>query len=143
MGSTDTTTSPAPDGYDGFVHDVASQLPGAALRSPVSDSVAGYRVGGRLFAMCVPVRNPQRVSVRTERSDAALLAVTYDGVCADCHLGVEGWVSIEVGSDVPGHLIEELVVDAWRIVSSRLPGRTAATLLERLDTHTLNGAAAR
>lgn len=115
------------------MHDVASELPGVSLHTPHSADVAGYRVGGRLFAMCVPARHPNQVSVRLEPAAAESLAARYDGACDTCHLGAEGWVSLEVGSDVPDELVAELVVDAWRLAGSRLPGRTADTLLEKLE----------
>lgn len=106
--------------------------PGAAVdhyTPPRADLplVAMYKIMGKMFAI-LSLRGEAYVIVKCDEYEAQMLRETYQGIGHRSHLDKRFWVSIDLGSDVPGEEIERLIDQSYARVCAGLTRKQQAEL---------------
>lgn len=121
------------DPLNGWLHDVAAELPGTTLEFPFGPDVAVYKVAGRMFAFFTPLSAPASVTLKVHPVDGAALRGAHASVRPGYHMNKRHWVTVDRGGDVTDDLAAELVEGSWRLVVVALPTVVRARLLAELD----------
>lgn len=110
------------------LHGVATGLEWAELTRPFDATTAVYKVAGRMFAL-VGATSPYRLNVKVDPEDGAALRREFPSLLPGWHMDHRHWLTALLDDDdVPDDLLDELVVDSYRIVHENLSRRTRALL---------------
>lgn len=104
------------------VRQCLDNLPGSVLEYPFGPNPAVYKVGGKMFALVLPDRDPAWLSVKLPPAHGRLLRDTYPGlVVPGYHLNKTHWNTIVLGGTPPVDEVLELVDFSYDLVVSALP----------------------
>ena len=122
------STRADPEARRARLHAVATDLEWAELTHPFDATTAVYKVAGRMFAL-VGAASPYRLNVKVEPEDGAALRREWPTLLPGWHMDHRHWLTAYLDDGtVPDGLLDELVVDSYRLVLERLPRRTRALL---------------
>ena len=117
-----------PDTRRSHLHTVATGLEWAELTHPFDATTAVYKVAARMFAL-VGSTPPYRLNVKVDPEDGAALRREFPSLLPGWHMDHRHWLTAHLDdAAVPDDLLEELVVDSYRLVHENLSRRTRALL---------------
>lgn len=96
-------------------------LPGAELSHPFGPETPVFKVGGKVFAVLSPDRNPPLITVKCEPEAAEALVRQHLWVIPGYHMDKRHWISIHLAADTPASLLKDLIVDSYDLVVHTLP----------------------
>jgi predicted DNA-binding protein (MmcQ/YjbR family) len=94
--------------------------PGSAEDYPFGDSVAVFKVAGRMFALVPLGQPPGSVSLKCDPHLAAGLRDRYAAVTPGYHLNKRHWNTVALDGSVPDEELLELVDHSYELVVARL-----------------------
>jgi predicted DNA-binding protein (MmcQ/YjbR family) len=110
------------------VQAICQALPHAELTFPFNDSVAVYKVGGKMFAL-VSLDDSDQLSVKADPEDGIALRAEHPTLQPGYHLNKRHWLTARLSdAQLPAALFEELVTDSYAIVLASLPRAARAGL---------------
>ncbi|MGC4044092.1 MAG: MmcQ/YjbR family DNA-binding protein [Armatimonas sp.] len=103
------------------VHTCCEALPSAEQTFPFGETVAVYKVGGKMFAL-VPMEAKQpNFSVKCDPEEAILLREQYSAVTPGYHLNKRHWNTVTVDGSIPEEELEGFIKSSWKLVAASLP----------------------
>ena len=97
-------------------------LPGASEEFPFGDEVSVFKVGGKMFALCVlDAEPPLRLSVKCDPELAVQLRSAYPAISPGYHLNKRHWNTIILDGSVPDEMVTDLLGDSYELVVASLP----------------------
>ncbi|MET8412408.1 MmcQ/YjbR family DNA-binding protein [Streptomyces sp. NPDC005195] len=101
--------------------DCAVELPGAGLEHRVGPDWDLFKVAGKVFMLMTDMPGHPVVILKADPDDAAVLRERYADVTAGYHMNKRHWITVEGGGSIDEKLVEELVIDSYRLVVGGLP----------------------
>ena len=97
-------------------------LPGASEEFPFGDEVSVFKVGGKMFALCVlDAEPPLQLSVKCDPELAVQLRSAYPAIRPGYHLNKRHWNTITLDGSLPDELVTDLLGDSYDLVVASLP----------------------
>jgi len=88
---------------------------------PFDENTLVFKVMGKMFALTGLERKPAQVNLKCNPERSTVLREEYDGVIYGAfHMSKLHWNTIEIESNVPRNLIEELIDHSYNLVVSKL-----------------------
>jgi predicted DNA-binding protein (MmcQ/YjbR family) len=94
-----------------------SRLLGAYEDFPFGESVAVYKVGGRMFALL----DAESVSLKCDPGYAEALREQYPAVSPGYHLNKRHWNTVRLDGSVPAEVLDEWIEESYALVVAGLP----------------------
>lgn len=95
--------------------------PGATEDYPFGDSVAVFKVGGRMFALVPLGPSPGTVSLKCDPVLAETLRARYPAITPGYHLNKRHWNTVQLDGTVPDEEVIDLIDHSYDLVVARLP----------------------
>jgi predicted DNA-binding protein (MmcQ/YjbR family) len=103
------------------LRDLCLGLAGAEETFPFDDRVSAFKVGGRVFALCVLAEQPLHVIVKCEPHLAESHRATWpDAVLPGYHMNKRHWNSLMLGGALPDATAAEMIEDSYDLVCDKL-----------------------
>ena len=93
------------------------RLPGAYEDFPFGESVAVYKVRGKIFA----ILDAHSVSVKCDPGYAVALREQYPDVTAGYHLNKRHWNTVRLEGSVPREALDDWIDESYALVVAGLP----------------------
>lgn len=102
------------------IHACCEALPHAEQTFPFGETVAVYKVGGKMFAL-VPMDAAQpNFSVKCDPEEAELLREQYSAVTPGYHLNKRHWNTVVADGSIPEEELESFITASWKLVATSL-----------------------
>jgi predicted DNA-binding protein (MmcQ/YjbR family) len=101
--------------------DCAERLPGAQLEHPFGPDWEVFKVRGKVFMLMTEVPGRPVVILKADPGEALALRQQYSSLTPGYHMNKKHWITLESGEGVDKKLVEELVIDSYRLVVAQLP----------------------
>jgi predicted DNA-binding protein (MmcQ/YjbR family) len=98
-------------------------FPGSELSYPFGDETAVFKVGGKMHAMVSLDDSPGRVTIKCDPEAAIGLRNSYAAIGPGYYMNKRHWITVDLGGEVPGALLTDLVADSYDLVVAGLPAR--------------------
>ncbi|MBV9357663.1 MAG: MmcQ/YjbR family DNA-binding protein [Chloroflexi bacterium] len=108
------------------------QLSGATEEFPFGQTVAVFKIGGRMFALITIEGEPAQVSLKCDPGFASLLREHYPAVTAGYHLNKRHWNTVTLDGSVPARELLAWVDDSYALVVAGLSRAERARLPQTL-----------
>jgi len=110
------------------IHACCEALPHAEQTFPFGETVAVYKVGGKMFAL-VPMKATQaNFSVKCDPEEAVLLREQYAAVTPGYHLNKRHWNTVVADGTVSEEELEAFIKTSWQLVAASLPRKVRQEL---------------
>jgi predicted DNA-binding protein (MmcQ/YjbR family) len=93
------------------------RLPGAYEDFPFGESVAVYKVRGKMFA----ILGDDSLSLKCDPGYAVALREQYPAVTPGYHLNKRHWNSVALDGSVAGDVLDEWIQESYELVVAGLP----------------------
>ena len=111
------------------VLDLCASLPGAVEDYPFGDSVAVFKVGGRMFALVSLEGSAGTVNLKCDPGLALEWRVRYSAVRPGYHQNKRHWNTVVLDGSVDDSELREMIDHSYDLVVSRLPRAVRVRLL--------------
>jgi predicted DNA-binding protein (MmcQ/YjbR family) len=101
--------------------DSAVKLPGTDLEHRSGPDWDLYKVRGKVFMLMTDMPGRPVVILKADPDDATSLREQYADVTPGYHMNKRHWITVEGGGAIEEKLVNELVIDSYRLVVGRLP----------------------
>ncbi|MEU1533905.1 MmcQ/YjbR family DNA-binding protein [Streptomyces fagopyri] len=101
--------------------DRAVELPGAGLEHRVGPDWDLFKVRNKVFMLMTDMPGHPVVILKADPDDAAVLRERHTDITAGYHMDKRHWITLEGGGAIDERLVEELVIDSYRLVVGGLP----------------------
>lgn len=101
--------------------DHAAELPGADVEHRVNPDWEVYKVRGKVFMLMTSMPGHPVVILKADPDDAAALREQHADVTPGYHMDKRHWVTVAGGGTIEEELVQELVIDSYRLVVGGLP----------------------
>lgn len=102
------------------IHACCAALPGVEQTFPFGETVAVYKVGGKMFAL-VPMEPSQpNFSVKCDPEEGVLLREQYQAVTPGYHLNKRHWNTVVADGSIPEEELEAFITTSWKLVATSL-----------------------
>ena len=108
--------------------DLCSAQPGAEEDYPFGDSVAVFKVAGKMFALVGLDASPPQVSLKCDPTLAEELRARHPAVRPGYHLNKRHWNTVVVDGSLADDEVAEMVEHSHRLVVAGLPRREREAL---------------
>ncbi|MDU0479466.1 MmcQ/YjbR family DNA-binding protein [Staphylococcus chromogenes] len=98
-----------------LVRETALQL-AAVQEMPFMETWDAFKIQGKWFALLGVLHGERIVNIKVDPLDGELLREQHPGITPGYHMNKKHWITIAEGHGVPDELIQELVVDSYRLV---------------------------
>lgn len=95
---------------------IASRLPGAEPSYQERGDWSFWKVGGKIFLANTTMPGEPVVIIKTDPADGERLRAQYPQILPGYHMDKRHWITVHPGDRVPSHLLDELVVESYRLV---------------------------
>lgn len=96
---------------------------GTTTDYPFGDDVLAFRVGGRIFALCILERKPFQFNVKCDPDLAQILRATHRAVTPGYHMNKKHWNTVVCDGSIPPREILRMVDHAYDVTLAALPQR--------------------
>jgi predicted DNA-binding protein (MmcQ/YjbR family) len=93
------------------------RLPGAYEDFPFGESLAVYKVGGKIFAFL----DADSVSLKCDPGYAIAMREQYPAVTAGYHLNKRHWNNVRLDGSVPAPTLDDWIEESYALVVAGLP----------------------
>jgi predicted DNA-binding protein (MmcQ/YjbR family) len=101
--------------------DSAAALPGVDVAHRVGPDWAVYKVRGKVFMLMTDMPGRPVVILKADPDDAAALRERHADITPGYHMNKKHWITAEGGGAIDEKLMQELVIDSYRLVVGGLP----------------------
>lgn len=117
----------------GALRQVCLSLPGAFEDFPFGPDTSVFKVraaGGRakMFAMTALAARPLVISLKCEPELAVQLRAAHPEINGAWHMNKVHWNQVEISSQLPEGMLEDMVEDSYDLVVASLPRRDRESL---------------
>jgi predicted DNA-binding protein (MmcQ/YjbR family) len=109
---------------------ICAGFPEAVEEYPFGDSVAVFKVGGRIFALVSLEGNPGSVSLKCDPGLALDWRARYSAVRPGYHLNKRHWNTVDFDGSVDDEEVGEMIDHSYDLVVRRLPRAIRDRLLK-------------
>lgn len=102
-------------------HEKAIQFPAVTVEYPFGPEWEVYKVLGKVFMLRAEVRGKTIVNLKADPEDVRALCDGFDEITPGYHMNKKHWISVYGGEGIDARLVEELVIDSYRLVVEKLP----------------------
>lgn len=106
---------------------VTEKMPFLTMKEPYSRNILCFYIGSKWFCF-VNIEVFDRCCLKSTPEEAMLLRDRYEGVRPAWHMNKRSWNDVYFDSDVPDHIIEELVSRSYRLVVESLTKKERESL---------------
>ncbi|QGU06054.1 hypothetical protein COCCU_00430 [Corynebacterium occultum] len=112
----------------------AEKLPGVQVAHPFGPDYETYQVAGKIFLLLARVpresagqgidenlRGKRALILKSDPLDAETLRGKYPEIGPGYHMNKKHWLTVVNGESIKKKLVQELVVDSYRLVVETLP----------------------
>ena len=99
---------------------------------PFGETVAVFKVSGRMFALVTLEAEPCQISLKCDPGFATLLREQYAAVTAGYHLNKRHWNTVTLDGSVPGDELGAWIDDSYELVVAGLSRAERARLPQAL-----------
>lgn len=110
------------------LHEACLSLPHVEETFPFDDVTLVFKVGGKMFALISLDSHLPHVSLKCDPDKAIELRSQYEGITGAFHMNKKHWNTVNADSDIPKHLVLELIRHSYDLVVEKLPGRIKSDL---------------
>jgi predicted DNA-binding protein (MmcQ/YjbR family) len=96
-------------------------LSGAVEDYPFGDSVAVFKVAGRMFALVLLDGEPGRVNLKCDPDFALALRAEHPAVTPGYHANKRHWNTVELDGSIDADELREMIEHSYDLVVSKLP----------------------
>ncbi|MCC5941141.1 MAG: MmcQ/YjbR family DNA-binding protein [Balneolaceae bacterium] len=106
-------------------------LPGATEDLPFDENTLCFKVKGKIFSIC-DLDEFESINLKCDPVKAIELRETYPGVVIPgYHMNKKHWNTVIMKNNIPDDLIEEWIVDSYKLVVAKLPKIERNVLLNK------------
>jgi predicted DNA-binding protein (MmcQ/YjbR family) len=102
--------------------------PGSVLEYPFGPEAAVYKVRGKMFALVAMDGPPDYVTLKAVPEEGEALRAQYRFIREGYYMNKRHWITVDLETGTPEHLLKDLVEDSYDLVVSKLPKRIRAEL---------------
>lgn len=110
-------------------------LPEAEETYPFDPVTLVAKVGGKMFALLGRRDAPLRLSLKCDPLRSEQLRATYAAIEPGYYLNKRHWITLNLDGSLDPALVDELLVDSYRLVVQGLPRAARERLRAQLDDH--------
>ncbi|WP_261663435.1 MmcQ/YjbR family DNA-binding protein [Deinococcus sp. Marseille-Q6407] len=111
------------------LREFCARLPHSQETFPFGPGTLVWEVSGKMYALCgITAAGPLQVSLKVNPSLSEQLRIQYQGVMPGYHLNKRHWITLDLESDVPPELTQQLLLGSYRLVAAGLTRRARAGL---------------
>jgi predicted DNA-binding protein (MmcQ/YjbR family) len=103
------------------VLDLCGALPGAAEDYPFGESVAVFKVAGRMFALVALEGTPASVNLKCDPALALELRARYPSVRPGYHANKRHWNTVELDGSIDDDELQWMISHSYELVVANLP----------------------
>lgn len=92
-------------------------MPNAVLDYPFGESVAVYKVGGKMFALMDENKNPIRLSLKCDPGLSEVLRSNYETVMPGYHLNKKHWNTLILTGQLGWEEVQDLIRHSYNLVA--------------------------
>lgn len=100
--------------------DICLELPGVYYDFPFNETTAVYRLAGKIFALSDVEAFPLSVNLKCQPDYAIELIEQYDFITPGYHMNKKHWITVNSEHSQYDKLIEDLIVNSYNLVFSKL-----------------------
>jgi predicted DNA-binding protein (MmcQ/YjbR family) len=94
-------------------------LPGTEETFAFGPGVSVFKAAnGKMYAVSVTATEPLDISLKCDPDQAVALRNTYAGITEGYHLNKRHWITATLNTDVPDPLIQTLIEESHRLVTT-------------------------
>ncbi|MFD5215464.1 MmcQ/YjbR family DNA-binding protein [Microbacterium sp. NPDC058345] len=112
----DDEDGPAPTRLQRRSAALAERLPGVERSHQAQGDWDFWKVGGKTFLAHTALPGEPVVTVKVDPADGEGLRAQYPQITPGYHMNKQHWVSVHPGEQVPTEVLDELVVESYRLV---------------------------
>jgi predicted DNA-binding protein (MmcQ/YjbR family) len=113
------------------VLDACAALPGAVESYPFGESVAVFKVGGRMFALVPLEGTPASVNLKCDPDLALELRAHYPSVRPGYHANKRHWNTVELDGSIDDSELRWMISHSYELVVANLPRALRGRLRSR------------
>ena len=91
--------------------------PDVSEGTPFGPDALVFKVGGRMFAACPVMANPDRITLKADPDLAEALRAQFPGVRPGYHMNKRHWNTVALDGGVPTGVIRQLLEQSYALVA--------------------------
>lgn len=99
---------------------IALKLPEVTLTQPFGEGCDVFKVMDKVFMLSFHLQGKAAINLKVEPEHGQMLRDIYPYIRAAWHMNKQHWISIYADDDLDDALIEDLVVNSYQLVVSKL-----------------------
>lgn len=99
----------------------AEEMLGSQVQHPFGPDWEVFKVRDKIFLLLTAATGQQQMIIKAEPEDCQALQQQYPFIAPGYHMNKRHWVSVYPHAELHQQLIEELVMDSYRLVVEKLP----------------------
>ena len=108
--------------------DRCQAMPGAVLEYPFGPEAAVFKVAGKMFALVSVEGPPDYVTLKAIPEEGEALRAQHTFIREGYYMNKRHWITVDLETGTPEHLLKDLVEDSYDLVVSKLPKRIRTEL---------------
>jgi predicted DNA-binding protein (MmcQ/YjbR family) len=108
--------------------ELCTALPGAIEDYPFGESVAVFKVGGRMFALVLLEGSPGIVTLKCDPALALELRARYPSVRPGYHVNKRHWNTVELDGSIDDSELQSMIEHSYNLVITNLPREARSRL---------------
>jgi predicted DNA-binding protein (MmcQ/YjbR family) len=101
------------------VEEYVLSMPNSVLEYPFGESVAVYKVEGKMFALIPENKKPVNISLKCDPKLSELLRDKYETVMPGYHLNKKHWNTIVLTGQLPWEEVQDLIRHSYQLVAGK------------------------
>ena len=101
---------------------------GAESSYPFGPEALVFKVMGKMFALVSQTEKIPRVTLKCDPEDGSMLVGMFESVVPGYYMNKKHWITISLADELPGGMLEELAVQSYNLIISKLTKKDKAAL---------------
>ena len=106
------------------LHQIASftalKLPEVTVTQPFAEGCDVYKVMDKVFMLTFHLQGKAAINLKVEPEHGAMLRDIYPYIRTGWHMNKQHWISVYEDEELDGSLVEDLVLNSYELVVSKL-----------------------
>ncbi|WP_313817321.1 MmcQ/YjbR family DNA-binding protein [Citricoccus sp.] len=99
----------------------ALQFPAVTVDQPFGPDSDVFKVKSRMFMFLAELDGEPIINLKVDPEDSGALRQAHPEITPGYHMNKRHWITVIGGDTITGGLVQELVLDSYRLVVEKLP----------------------
>ena len=104
----------------GITAQTALKLPEVTVTQPFGEGCDVFKVMDKVFMLSFHLQGKAAINLKVQPDDRAMLRDIYTYIHAGWHMNKQHWISVYEDEELDGSLIQDLVLNSYELVVSKL-----------------------